>query len=292
MQLFYKGMSVNCGKSITLNRAGEGSRETGIRKTNFAPLYTGDLALIVHEGCIQPILSINVEDYLLGVVPYEMSDSFPMEALKAQAVAARTYALRRQGSHQDFDLYDTTADQVFHGYVSGYTNAEKAVQETRGVCGFYKNKLAMCYYAATNGGQTEKVETVWPEREKLPYYASVEDPYDLENPASNVQTYKLAKNCTEPAQYTLRKLFADELKNELTALGLDPAAESIRLDKVIAVSVDSPNRTGSKLMTKLHMTVRISGRTKNIILPDTDTEEVSLNIGQATSAPTAVPATV
>ena len=61
-------------------------------------MYEGDLSLDIVENAIRPILTINVEDYLLGVVPFEMGDSFPLEALKAQAVTARTYALRKSGS--------------------------------------------------------------------------------------------------------------------------------------------------------------------------------------------------
>ena len=64
-------------------------------------MYEGDLSLDIVENAIRPILTINVEDYLLGVVPFEMGDSFPLEALKAQAVTARTYALRKSGSSQN-----------------------------------------------------------------------------------------------------------------------------------------------------------------------------------------------
>lgn len=95
--------------------------------------------------------------YCLGVVPYEMSDSFPLEALKAQAVAARTYALRSQNPTQPYDLVDTTNDQVYRGYVPGNDRTERAIRETRGVCGFYRDQLAQCYYSASNGGQTELV---------------------------------------------------------------------------------------------------------------------------------------
>ena len=61
-------------------------------------MYEGDLSLDISNNAIRPILNINVEDYLLGVVPFEMGDSFPLEALKAQAVTARTYVLRKSGS--------------------------------------------------------------------------------------------------------------------------------------------------------------------------------------------------
>ena len=112
LYLYYEGMSQLAGQSVTLLRdAVEG--ESGFRLTNYPALYAGDLQIDVVDGKVRPILSVHVEDYLLGVVPYEMSDSFPLEALKAQAVAARTYALRSQDPSQPYDLVDTTNDQVY-----------------------------------------------------------------------------------------------------------------------------------------------------------------------------------
>ena len=69
-------------------------------------MYEGDLSLDISNNAIRPILNINVEDYLLGVVLFEMGDSFPLEALKAQAVTARTYALRKSGSSGAYDVED------------------------------------------------------------------------------------------------------------------------------------------------------------------------------------------
>src|SRR5699024_7021753 len=132
------------------------------------------------QGVIRPVLTIDVEDYLLGVVPYEMSDSFPIEALKAQAVAARTYVLRKIGSSGDYDVVDTTNDQVFRGMNPDYPNAIAAVEQTAGVCGYYNGRLAECYYSASNGGQTELVENVWSGGGDYGYIAMVDDPYDLE----------------------------------------------------------------------------------------------------------------
>ena len=67
-----------------------------------------------------------------------------------------------QNPTQSYDLVDTTNDQVYRGYVPGNDRTERAIRETRGVCGFYRDQLAQCYYSASNGGQTELVETVWP----------------------------------------------------------------------------------------------------------------------------------
>lgn len=288
--LYYRGMSQKLGNLVTLSRASENSNErTGFYLTNFPALYMGDLSLEIVEGRLRPILTIHVEDYLLGVVPYEMSDSFPLEALKAQAVAARTYALRNQNQYDAYDVVDTTNDQVFRGYIAGNERAEQAIIETRGVCGFYKGKLAQCYYSASNGGQMELVQTVWPTREDLGYYAFGEDHYDLENAESTVRSFGFAKQYRdETAPYALRKLIAEKLNAALLERGYDASPESIRVDRVNEVSVDSPNMHNSKRMTMLHLALEISVRTRQetaIHLVDGDMEEVSLFVA-ADLAPT------
>ncbi|MBE5802486.1 MAG: SpoIID/LytB domain-containing protein [Clostridiales bacterium] len=285
--LYYQGMSLRCGSQVQLKKYADQNAQpeerSGFYLTNFDPLYQGDLSLSVTDGKIRPILSIHVEDYLLGVVPYEMNDLFPVEALKAQTVAARTYALRKKNAAADYDVVDTTNDQVFRGYVPGNTHTEQAIKETYGVCGFYKGKLAQCYYSASNGGQTELVESVWKTDGDFSYYAFGKDPYDVENPASTVRSFPIRKEYkqSEVAPFGLRKLLADMLFDELTQLGFDPSPESIQVHQVSEVKLDTPSSRDSAHLTMLHMTVRISGRTRSeakttITLEDLDTEEVFL----------------
>ena len=284
-------LTLNGGDDLTLTRyADPDASEIGFRRVNYPALYQGDLRLKISDGVLLPILTLHVEDYLLGVVPYEMSNSFPLVALKAQTVAARTYVLRKRSLEGDYDVVDTTNDQVFRGYVSGYGNAEKAVEETYGVCGFYKGKLAQCYYAASNGGQTELVESVWPGSGDYGYYAVTDDPYDVENPYSVVKSITLQKSYTNEehdiAPYGLRNLLATVLREELTALGLDPAPASIRVHTISDVSLSGEG----KRMDTLHLTVQISGRTRQDApspATDADQEEVSLLL--AGSGETAVP---
>ena len=83
------GLTLNGGGDLTLTRyADQNATEIGFRRVNYPALYQGDLRLKLSDGVLWPILTLHVEDYLLGVVPYEMSNSFPLEALKAQTVAA------------------------------------------------------------------------------------------------------------------------------------------------------------------------------------------------------------
>ena len=132
-------------------------------------MYEGDLSLDISNNAIRPILNINVEDYLLGVVPFEMGDSFPLEALKAQAVTARTYALRKSGSSGAYDVEDTTNDQAYRGRTTNSPLSEQAVKETEGLCGVYRGALAQCFYSASNGGQTELGQHVWPNSDSDAY---------------------------------------------------------------------------------------------------------------------------
>lgn len=89
--------------------------------------------LTVENGTLVPILTLSVEDYLLGVVPYEMSDSFPLEALKAQAVCARTYALSHLNASRAYDVVDTTNDQVFKGVDSSTKTPPAPCRRRRGL---------------------------------------------------------------------------------------------------------------------------------------------------------------
>ena len=274
--LYYQGMGQKLGKSILLLRTAEiAGPLSGFQITNFPALYTGDLRLDIIDGHFRPVLNIHVEDYLLGVLPYEMGDGFPLEALKAQAVAARTYALKQQGQYKDYDLVDNTNDQAFKGYLPGNPRSEKAVLETRGICGSYRGELAQCYYSASNGGQTELVQDVWPSRKTFDYYAFGEDPYDIANPESVVRRYKLLKEYSEEktAPHKFQKMVVEFLADTLQKQGYQSTDDNVRIDRIVSVSADKPSSQNSRHMTNLHMLLEISVR-PNVI--DTDLEDVYL----------------
>ena len=307
MYLYYEDMSARVGDDCLLERyAVDNPDAAGFQLTNVTALYKGDLRLKVEEGKILPILSIHVEDYLQGVVPYEMSDYFPLEALKAQTVAARTYVLRKRNPDKDYDVVDTTADQVFKGYLDGYPKSLQAIRETAGVCGFFRDKLAQCYYSASNGGRTELVETVWRvKKEDYAYYASVNDPYDLENPSSSVRRYALQKAYTnknkDVAPYGLRMLLADILAEDLTSRGLDVDADSIQVVEIHSLTLDNvPDSENFKAATTISLEVTLKGRAREadksapgvvITIIDSDTpgaeaEVLSVNTPAPTQEPT------
>lgn len=103
LMVYYEGLIHRAGPRVILRRYGsEEGLENGLRFSGSLNLHEGDLNLTVDQGSIRAILHIGIEDYLKGVVPYEMADSFPLEALKAQALTARSYALRSLRSDRDF----------------------------------------------------------------------------------------------------------------------------------------------------------------------------------------------
>lgn len=258
-------------------------------------MYEGDLSLDIVENAIRPILTINVEDYLLGVVPFEMGDSFPLEALKAQAVTARTYALRKSGSSGAYDVEDTTNDQAYRGRTTSSPLSEQAVTETKGLCGVYRGALASCFYSASNGGQTELGQHVWPTDapDAYGYMDMRDDPYDLENRNSVVKRYTLQKKPGEKGiGEALHQALTTAMGEQLSALGVEADGELVRFDEIQSVEAVTPKYDGdSRLMTELRFTVKISVRDYTFRqTPSSQPAASSTPHADETPAPTATPA--
>ena len=258
-------------------------------------MYEGDLSLDIVENAIRPILTINVEDYLLGVVPFEMGDSFPLEALKAQAVTARTYALRKSGSSGAYDVEDTTNDQAYRGRTTSSPLSEQAVTETKGLCGVYRGALASCFYSASNGGQTELGQHVWPTDapDAYGYMDMRDDPYDLENRNSVVKRYTLQKKPGEKGiGEALHQALTAAMGEQLSALGVEADGELVRFDEIQSVEAVTPKYDGdSRLMTDLRFTVKISVRDYTFRqTPSPQLAASSTPHADETPAPTATPA--
>lgn len=132
---------------------------------------------IIEEARLISINFVELESYLYGVVPNEISASWGIEALKAQAVAARTYAVSciKPNVSYGYDMDDNQNSQVYRGYISEHPSTTKAVNETKGEKIYYDNKLIQAFYHSTSGGSTENSENVW--TAKLPYAVGVEDEF-------------------------------------------------------------------------------------------------------------------
>lgn len=128
------------------------------------------------------INEVDLEEYVKGVVPSEMSSSWHQEALNAQAVAARTYALyqRMVNAGRDYDVVAGIQDQVYRGRYGVDERVERAVEATRGLVLTYQNAPVLAAFSSTAAGPTEDAMNVW--SKDLPYLKGVECPFDTNAP--------------------------------------------------------------------------------------------------------------
>ena len=139
--------------------------------------YPGLLVVKALHGHLLVVNHVPLEEYLCGVLPREMAPSWPLEALKAQAVAARTYALYHMllRRSDDYDVLATTSAQVYGGSEKDYPVVRSAVDATRGLVLAEGGRLALTLFHANSGGRTESLEDIWGGR--LSCLMSVEDPF-------------------------------------------------------------------------------------------------------------------
>lgn len=135
--------------------------------------YRGELVLRNINGKLVVINNINIEDYLRGVVPSEMPSKWNIEAHKAQAIAARSYAVANLGKRaaRGYDLKDTPEDQAYGGASSETDRTNKACSDTFGIVITYDKKVVPAYYSASAGGHTVNSGDVW--MKNLPYIRAV-----------------------------------------------------------------------------------------------------------------------
>jgi stage II sporulation protein D len=142
--------------------------------------YRGSFLLDVVDGKLRLIDVVSLEQYLWGVVPSEMPSSWAAEALKAQAVAARSYALATRAVGAPFDVYSDTRSQMYLGVGAESASATAAVNATKGTVVLWQGKVATTFFSSTSGGQTESSAN-WTGT-TIPYLVSVPDPYDSLSP--------------------------------------------------------------------------------------------------------------
>lgn len=151
--------------------------------SSFGKAYRGALEIISdNKNGLLAINILDLESYLRGVVPKEMPASWGnyggMEALKAQAVAARTYAFYYLGlpGQPHYSVCDTQSSQVYGGKDAETPNTDSAVAQTYGEVVLFNNRVVPLFYHATNGGYTELAQNVW--NDSVPYLSCAPDPYD------------------------------------------------------------------------------------------------------------------
>jgi stage II sporulation protein D len=145
--------------------------------------YRGKILVSSDGKRLQVIDSVGLEAYLKGVVPSEMPSNWPAETLKAQAVAARSYALANVTKGRGFDLYGDVRSQVYGGVDAETTNASTAVDATKGQIVVYNGKVADTLFFSTSGGRTASAAEAT--GVAVPYLVPVSDPYDNASPYHN-----------------------------------------------------------------------------------------------------------
>ncbi len=169
--LMIDGQPVGDGEIILICAPGEKLKLDGKR-------YRGKVKL--KKTALGGVAAVNVlrtEEYLYGVVPREMLPSWPLEALKTQAVAARTFVLYQKDKNRndDYDVTATTLSQVYGGFDCETSETRQAVDCTKGEVITHGGRLILAYYHANSGGMTEDAGNVW--TTDLPYLKGVIDPF-------------------------------------------------------------------------------------------------------------------
>ncbi len=254
LTLTSNGVTRDMGSQFKLRRH-ESSGESGIKIAQGrvpSNLYPGDFSFVVRSSSsggyrLYTIACIYIEDYLYGVLPYEMGNSSGLEALKAQAVAARTYTLRAMNASSSglYDVVDTTSDQVYNGTPSGNANCKAAVDATKGIVATNNGSLTATYYTASNGGQTESIKNAWGSN-SFSYLKVKDDPFDLANPNSRIKSFSVKASGTPSG--TLGTLLANKAAQVFGAGATITGVNDVRAH---TPKYASP----SKLYTKLDFTV-------------------------------------
>jgi stage II sporulation protein D len=170
--------------------------------------YRGSLEVRASGGSLQAINVIDVEDYVRGVVAEESPASWPIEALKAQAVAARSYGLSTGVHGGTFDLYDDTRSQAYGGVRAETAKTDQAVNATRLQVVMYGSRIAQTFFFSTSGGHTENNEfsSLGFDQPAIPYLRGVDDPYE--------------SDAGSPYEHWKRKFSVSRISSALRSVGL------------------------------------------------------------------------
>ncbi|MGZ8781873.1 MAG: SpoIID/LytB domain-containing protein [Gaiellaceae bacterium] len=140
--------------------------------------FRGELLVHKRSGSLTIVNRLPLDRYLRGVVPWEMPDDWHPEALRAQAVVARSYALATLKPGTLFDLYADTRSQVYGGIRAEEDTTNRAIGSTAGKVLHWNGRVATTFYHSTSGGRTVSVAEAWPKARPVPYLVSVDDPHD------------------------------------------------------------------------------------------------------------------
>ena len=204
--------------------------------------YGGTLTLLSGDHGLVAVNSVGMEEYLRGVVPWEIGwlPEEKIEALKAQAVAARTYALTRFAlDGEAWDLVATESDQVYRGLERVDDVVDRAIRETAGLVLVYRGELVRTYYSSTCGGRTASLTDVWFHREGAPYLRGVAD-----GPGGSTSPSRAY--CRESPHFRWSEVWEGEaaITDILQALAGEQGVAVERLGRLKDVRIDEEGRSG------------------------------------------------
>lgn len=264
LTLSYNGQTHSMGKSFSIRRhSASGTNGILIAQARESQNpYPGDLSfqsVATATGYkLYTIAHVYIEDYLYGVLPYEMGNSSNIEALKAQAVAARTYTVRMMSRRASgtYDVVDTTSDQVYRGTPSGNANCVSAVDATKGIVLMYGSEYITTYYSASNGGQTETARG----GTGYAYMTVKDDPFDYANPSSTVKSKTIYADLSSPSNPSaLISLLKTKAASKLNQMGYAVAAANTTLQTLKSITPHTPMyATPSRLYTKLDFSMTVA----------------------------------
>jgi len=198
------------------------------------------------------ITEISLEDYIVGVVSAEMPASFEKEALKAQAVAARTYAMYKKESRKDlnYDLVIGVSDQAYKdnrtllsqwglAFFTNYLKIRDAVKETQNEIVTYEDKTINAFYFSMSNGYTEESELVF--KQDLPYLKSVDSKWDNES----ITNYEYKKTIT-------KETFCNALEISCDNINIEQENRS-STGRINDITINGKNFKGTELRTKLNL---------------------------------------
>ncbi|MDD4363023.1 MAG: SpoIID/LytB domain-containing protein [Atribacterota bacterium] len=205
--------------------------------------YRGEIEIINQQNCLNVINIINIEEYLYGVLKKEISPDWPEEALKAQAIAARTFALFNMNKYidQGYNICATTNSQAYGGLNAEHPSTNKAVNDTRGIIAVYQDEPINAVYHSDSGGHTENSEDVW--GGIVPYLRGKKSEYeDIVSPPNHEWDYTLKE------EEILVKLQQNGYKiNNIREIAINTRTEEGRV-----ISVDIYDNENQKITLKVN----------------------------------------
>ncbi|MEG2893776.1 MAG: SpoIID/LytB domain-containing protein [Clostridium sp.] len=206
--------------------------------------YSGIIAMRVSDNKILPVNYIDMQSYLKGVLPHEISNSYPIEAIKAQAITSRTFALRNLKKHasEGVNVCDTTNCQVYKGEDPSYKNISTAVDQTKNMVVKSGSSLASVTFGASNGGYTESSLNIW--GSYYDYLIVKEDTFD-NNPWPENKVYTTAQ-----IDSLLKSKGYLGSSDKFLSIGEIVRNSSARVAEMNIIYTNSSGRQASKLLIK------------------------------------------